>query len=230
MDATEIERLIRGHVELETGDDPDFDAMMDDILNFGELRIYRAIPELLGENTRLPSVFTLGSREIAIPVAMFSVKGLSFTTGGVTTPLLPVSMEFIDNIWPARATVITATSQLQYWTPKDNDTVLVAGTPAAGYTAEFFGLVREDPLSSTNPETYLSEKYPDLLLASCLMYAFGYERDYGSQADDPQAAMSWKGVFGELLPGVITQEERLAGRGPGWQNQAPTPLATPPRE
>jgi hypothetical protein len=225
MNYTELEEKIRTHLIIPE-DDADFGAMMPDFANFGELRIYRDMPELLGENEEVAANFTINNREIAVPVSMFLVKGLAFVSAGATTPLQNVSKEFIDMIWPTRAT----TGTLQYWANLDDDKLIVAGTPTTAFGAVFTGLVREDPLGEGNPETYLSVTYPDLLFSSCMIYATGYQRDYGQQADDPKMAVSWESMYNKLLPGVIAQEERKSSRGPGWTAHAPTPLATPPRE
>ena len=35
-------------------------------------------------------------------------------------------------------------------------------------------------------------RYPELLLCACMVFASGYQRDFGAQAEDPQKAVSWE--------------------------------------
>lgn len=226
MDYAALELKIQTHIEVPDGD-TNLDAMLPDIINFGELRIYRDMKELLAEHDQDTALsFTSGNREITVPTNMFIVEALSFVNSGLTTPLLPVSKQFIDMIWPTQAT----TGTMQYFCMKDRTTAIVAGTPASSYQAVFTGYVRDDPLSSTNTTTYIGDNFPDLLFASCMIYAAGYQRDYGQQADDPQKALSWERMYQNLLPAAIAQEERKSGRGPGWTAHAPAPLAQISRE
>lgn len=225
MDYAALKEKLETHIEVPEAD-ANWILVVDDILNFGELRIYRDMKELLAERVRDTSKsFTINNREIEAPTSMFVVEALAFVSSGTTTPLRRVSLEFIDAVWPAQAT----TGTLQYFTMLDDTKAVVAGTPATAFQAVFTGYERDDPISTTNTETYISLNYPDLLFASCMVYAAGYQKDYGAQADDPQSGLSWKAVYDGLLAAAITQEERKSGRGEGWSTHAPAPLADPPR-
>jgi hypothetical protein len=102
-------------------------------------------------------------------------------------------------------------------------------TPDKSYTVELTGLIRPATLSPTNNETYLSTKYPELLLCACMVFASGYQRDFGAQADDPQRAMSWEAQYQTLLKGTGTEQARFRGEGPSFGSLAPAPLAQAPR-
>lgn len=89
--------------------------------------------------------------------------------------------------------------------------IRLAPTPDKAYPLEFLGVVRPDPISSRNPETYLSITYPDLLCAACMVFIAGYQRDYGAQADDPAKAMSWESAYQGLRASVALEATRMKG-------------------
>jgi hypothetical protein len=102
-------------------------------------------------------------------------------------------------------------------------------TPDKSYTVELTGAILPDTLSPVNNETYLSTKYPELLLCACMVFGSGYQRDFGAQADDPQKAMSWETQYKYLMQGVTIEQSRLRGEGPGYTAQPPVVLAQTPR-
>jgi len=57
----------------------------------------------------------------------------------------------------------------------------------------------------------LSVYYPELLIAACMVYGSGYQRDFGAQADDPAKAVSWEAQYAALRQGVMEQVARMAG-------------------
>lgn len=102
-------------------------------------------------------------------------------------------------------------------------------TPDKSYIIELTGVVRPKTLSPTNSETFLSTRYPELLLCACMVFGSGYQRDYGAQADDPQRAVSWETQYKALAQGVLIEQARIRGEGPGFTAQPPAPLAQSPR-
>ena len=104
-----------------------------------------------------------------------------------------------------------------------------APLPDNGYLVEVLGTFRPNPLGPNNPETFLSKTYPDLLLAACMIFASGYQRDFGSMADDPAKAMSWEATYSTLRTGVMLEAARQSGEGAGWSSLPPTPIAAQPR-
>ena len=102
-------------------------------------------------------------------------------------------------------------------------------TPDKNYTIELTGLIRPDTLSPTNNETFLSTRYPELLMCACMVFASGYQRDFGAQAEDPGKALSWEAQYNTLAKGVMGEQARVRGEGPGYTPQPPAPLAQTPR-
>ena len=83
--------------------------------------------------------------------------------------------------------------------------------PDKAYTVEYFGVIRPALLSSVNTETFLSVNYADLFCAACMVFASGYQRDFGAQADDPQKAMSWNGMYEALRASAQLEAGRMKG-------------------
>jgi hypothetical protein len=102
-------------------------------------------------------------------------------------------------------------------------------TPDKSYTVELTGTIRPNTLSPTNNETFLSTRYPELLMCACMVFACGYQRDFGAQAEDPAKAVSWEMQYQALSKGVTVEQARMRGEGPGFTVQPPAPAAHPPR-
>ena len=103
-------------------------------------------------------------------------------------------------------------------------------TTDKAYTAIIFGTFQVTPLSSGNPSTYLSNIYPDLLQAACMVFLTGaLTRNFGAQADDPKMAVAWEEQYKSLLEGAVLQEQRRRMQGVGWSQYAPAPVAKPDR-
>ncbi len=117
------------------------------------------------------------------------------------------------------------TTPVQQWF----QVVRMMPTPDKNYTIELTGLIRPDTLSPTNNETFLSTRYPELLMCACMVFASGYQRDFGAQAEDPGKALSWEAQYNTLAKGVMGEQARVRGEGPGYTPQPPAPLAQTPR-
>lgn len=102
-------------------------------------------------------------------------------------------------------------------------------SPDKAYMAEIFGGVEPEILSDRNPETLLSRYYAELLIAACMVYLTGYQRDYGAASDDPQRAMSWEGQYRTLKESIELELKRARGEGPGFTALPPAGAAQIPR-
>jgi hypothetical protein len=90
--------------------------------------------------------------------------------------------------------------------------------------------VRPSPLSFTNQTTFLSTYMPDLFLAASMVWGFGYQRDFGGQADDPATAQSWEHQYESLRIGIDVEEMRKKSASVSWSSYHPTPTANTQRE
>jgi hypothetical protein len=68
-----------------------------------------------------------------------------------------------------------------------------------------------------------------LFLAAALACGYGYLKDYGAAADDPQSGISWEKKYTGQLKSAIVEEGRKKFQAQGWGAQGTSPEATPPR-
>jgi hypothetical protein len=151
---------------------------------------------------------------------------------GIRNPIERVSVDFLNATWPSA----TGSGVPKYYAIMGAPTLsstITAGPlnimfgpfPDAAYTAEIIGTVRPSPLSATNPTTFLSTTMPDLFLAASMVWGFGYQRDFGAQADDPATAQSWEHQYESLRIGIDVEEMRK-NRFVSWSSYHPTRLPT----
>ncbi len=143
---------------------------------------------------------------------------------GTRVPLLIVSKEFIDQIWPQES---VGKAVPQYLAQLNATTVIVAPTADQAYELEVTGILRPSPISAANPSTYISLIYPDLMIYACMIFATGYQRDFGSQSDDPKMAQSWENMYQLAKQSVMDEEQRRKSQSTNWSPFSQTPLSAP---
>jgi hypothetical protein len=110
-----------------------------------------------------------------------------------------------------------------------DQTIIVGPPPDSTYAVEVTGTIRPNPLSAANSTTYLTNYLPDLFLAESLIFGYGYLKDFGAMADDPQGSVSWAQHYKDLWQSANTEEQRKRYAAGAWTSKQPAPLATPPR-
>jgi hypothetical protein len=215
-----------------TGTDAAFNELYPLATQYAENRIYRDIPMLAQRLEDTSLMTTAGQRNInlvgtALPIIVPERVGLVVPSGqawqgGTLISATPVSLDFIDIFWPARATTWAPASALAlYWANRgsvnsdfSSPSVVIAPTPDAVYNVVVTGLFQQTPMSPGTPQTYLSTVYPELLTIACMVYLSGaLLRNYGSQADEKQMAISWENQYQELMPSARAEEFRRRGQG-----------------
>lgn len=183
--------------------------VLPNIIDDAEGRIYKDIPFLGLRKADTTKAFVIGTREIAIPDRMIATEQVSFADATEQKTLKERSLDWLNVCYPNRATTGTPL----FWARLTDHSIVVAPTPAAVKTIEFTGLVRPDPISATNIETYLSENYPELLQAATMVYGTAYQREWGASASDPQMATNWEGAYQSRLKSATEEESRKRGLG-----------------
>lgn len=211
---------------------PQFQTMLPGMISYAENRIYREL-DLISTTVRNTSASILqGNRNFELPinqpgdlrfvtvtqVSVFSPPGSSPETGA-RNGLQPVSREFLDAVY-GTGNVLTGTPQ--YFAMIDQDSLIVGPYPDGNYRLEITGTVRPTPLSSGNPVTLLTQWLPDLFIAASMVFASGYQRDFGSQADNPQQSASWEAQYDRLFASAGAEELRKKFYGPGWTSYSNT--------
>jgi hypothetical protein len=229
-------------------EDENFTRVLPRIVEYAENRIYREMDFLATTTAQAIGTFNPPYRELVVPPRVIVLRGINvFSPGGgfgygtVRNSLERISIEAMDLFWPTQSNTFPGVPQrycvigdLAPATPGPPPTpetlsyrVRVFPAPDLPYTPEYVGTIRPLPLSPTNTSTFLSMTYPDLFCAACMVFASGYQRDFGAQADDPAKAMSWDGMYTSLRQGVMLEAARQKGEGAGWTALSPAPVSQP---
>lgn len=209
----------------------DFTTILPAAIQDAEQRIYRDMDFVNTRTIDSTGALTAGNRQFTLPtdqVVFLVVQGVSLMavggSFGVTkaTPLEPVSLDDIDFTWPDP----TVQKFPNKWAMLNDAAIVVGATPDQAYPVSITGTFRPSSMSSQNTTTYIGNIYPDLLVAACMMFLTGYQRDFGAQSDDPKMAMSWENVYQDRLKSAKAEEVRRKGEGVNWA-ASPTPMAVP---
>jgi hypothetical protein len=216
-----------------TADTPQFQTMLPGMIDYAEQRIYREL-DLLQTVVRDSTTQTAsGSRNFTLPTTsngnFITVQGINVITpantqanSGTRVPLQPVTRDFLDSVYNSNST----TGVPAFFAMIDQFNIILGPWPTTTYYMEVVGTIRPNPLSSSNSSTFLTQYLPDLFVAASMIFASGYQRDFGSQADNPQQSVSWEGQYEKLFASANAEELRKKFAGPGWTSMSS--IANPP--
>lgn len=216
--------------------DTNFNTMLPAMVSYAENRIYSEVDFLRTQVTDDNQRVSSGIRDFTVPSTIgyfITVDNINIITpvsaissNGSRTPLQAVTREFMDTVYPSGQTI---TGVPEFYAMASDTEILLGPSPDQAYLAEVVGEMRPSPLSSTNSSTYLTQYCPQLLIAACMVYAFGYQQNFGAQADNAATAQSWETQYKTLFNSIEVEQLRAAFKSQGWTNQSPNPVATPPR-
>jgi hypothetical protein len=220
-------------VEDPQAQDSNFEYIVPRMIEYAELRIYREFDLLNTYNTGT-AVMTSGSRDITIPtgfvvidnINVISPAGTANPEAGTRIPMERVTLDVLNFTWPSA----TSTGTPGRYALLNDTSVRVAPTPDGAYTAEFIGTQRPDPLSTDNPNTFISDNLPNIFVAASMIFGAGYLQNFGQASDNPQLAQSWEGQYQNLKAGVSIEELRRKAQSVQWTPYMPTPVANVSRD
>lgn len=186
-----------------------FQAILPTIIDQAEGMIYRE-PGLnfLSSVVADDSGFTTaGQQQFTLPQHFTILQDINLVVGNDRSPLIKVSREFMNYAYPSRI-ASGAGAVPAKWAPLTDQIVLLGPTPGGTTQLECIGTVRPANLSEANPTPWLWTYLGDFAFAAAMVMMSGYMRNFGSQADDPKMAQSWKMVYDSLLPGAVSEETR----------------------
>lgn len=196
----------------------DYAALVPTGISNGEGRIYRDLEALATRKTDSTLSTTANSRLLSLSAMTLPVivpEGLTLTVSGQTYAFDMASLDIIDLFWPNPTQALSPASSDwigRYWALLDDHTIVMCPTPDAIYVANITGLFQPTALSTGNQNSYLATTYPDLLFAACMVWLTGTVlRNFGSQADNPQQALSWEKTYQDLLGSAKAEERRRRG-------------------
>lgn len=222
--------------------DASFQAIISQMLNYAELRIQRDC-DLLPSLTSRSYALTAGSNILAISVNDFvTVQTVSYTSGTSTTPLLSVSKEFIQNLWPDSS----VQGPPQHFAMFGGDAgtggntltnILIGPYPDQNYPTPITGTIRlptlynfsDNSSDAVTATTFISTWLPDLLIMASMIYISAFQRNFGRLSDDPAMSMTYESQYQTLLKGAVVEEARKRFAAGAWASEGPTTLATPSR-
>jgi hypothetical protein len=197
--------------------DPYFQQILPACIDYAEQRIYRDLDIQSTRTNAIIQVSAVGNPIVQLPTnpAVYVVESMNLQALGngspppITTPTLmtPVDKNFIEATFPpAYWTVAQGAPQFYYI--QDQGTMLIGPAPDQLYSFFTTYTFRPIPLSATNPTTILTQIWPDLFLAASMIFMSGYQKNFGSQSDDPKMAASWESQYDMLLKGALDEEAR----------------------
>lgn len=201
---------------------PEFQTMLPGMIDYSEQRIYRELNLLDTQGRDTSAVLTPNSRTINLStnfgpglgaliaiqdINVITPSSLTLASGGVRNQLNPAALQFVDYLYPGE-TAPSSPSVPSLFAMIDQNTIVVGPSPDAAYQVEVVGTFRPSPLSSANSSTFLTAYLPDLFIAASMVFASGYMRDFGQQADNPQMGSAWEAQYKQLLQSAIQEEIR----------------------
>jgi hypothetical protein len=226
--------------------DANYQQIIPMMLNYAELRIQRDM-NMLSSVTTNTYTLTSGSQVFSLPVDDFvTVQTLEICTlssGSVvnSTPLLPVSAEFIQNCYSGLASA----NQPQYFAmigdtfgdEQDTSTNIMLGPcPNYAYTLRVKGTARSPSLYQNavsgiadTEYTYISAYFPDLLVMASMIYIAMYQRNFSATSDSQEMGMTYEKQYQALRLGAIGEEDRRKQMGSSWSAYATPTSATATR-
>ena len=223
--------------------DTPLQTVVPQMLNYAELRIQRDLDFLSSQSSNTYTL-TGGQQTFSLPFAdFFTVQTLEIQQpgGGPTWPLVPVSKEFIQNVY---GSLSTAGAPRYFAMYGDNfgdnqDTVnnIIFGPPPAyGFTLRVTGTQRTPSLYTyasagiaDTGYTYISQYLPDLLVMASMIFISAYQRNWGATSDDVPMGQTYEKQYQALRLGAVPEENRRKMQGSAWSPYSTPVAATPTR-
>jgi hypothetical protein len=211
--------------------DPSFDTILPGCIDYGEQRIYRELNLLDTVQVDSSTSTAAGVRDAEIANTFVAVNSINIFTpagslpnSGMRQQLVPVSPDVLDAMWPGD---VIGTPTM--FAMLDQFDIILGPCPDGVYSIEVRGTFRPQPLSVSNPNTFLTDHLPDLLIAASMVFLSGYMRNFGAQASDPAMSSSWEVQYQSLFKSAQTEELRKMFWGSSWSSQPVSPAAQPQR-
>lgn len=212
------------------------------IIKNAEERIYRDC-DFLSTRTTQTATLVSGTRTVTVPTFTDNGQTCSFKVvqsvnlitpsstapdSGTRTPLRLGSPDMIDFIWGTSGTTGTP----EWYAMQTDQTIVVAPTPNAAFQLEIKGTFRPASMGANGgapANTYIGDNYEDLFFNACMVEGAGYQKNFGSQADDPSMSVSWERKYQASLASALAEAYRQKGQGDAWTPFSPPPQAQPAR-
>lgn len=217
------------------------------MLNYAENRI-QADMDLLTSQTSNDYTLTAGAAVLQLPIDDFftvqtyqvgQLNGGTFIPLG--SPLLPVSKEFIQNVYggPQNAGIPQYFAMVgsNFGDGADSvNKILMGPAPSFGYTVRVTGTIKLPSLYkyasagvADTSYTWISAYLPDMLLLASMIYISMYQRGFSATSDSPDMGQSYEKQYQARRIGGISEENRRKLQGSVWTAYSTPVSATPTR-
>ena len=226
--------------------DATLQTIVGQMLNYAELRIQRDLDFLQARSSNTYTL-TAGQNIFSVPINDFlMVETLEITqNSGSTvvnsTPLIPVSKEFIQNCFAGAASANTPRYFAMYGDTfgdgaNTNINVLLGPVPNYAYPLRVTGVIRLPSLAqfatsgiADTSYTYISQFLPDMLMMASMIYISAYQRNFSATSDSADMGLSYEKQYQALRLGAISEENRKKFEGSAWSSYSTPVAATPTR-
>lgn len=192
MNYDQIRAAVKGFL---LDDSEELNRDLDFLIRLGELRIYREADLRLFKKHVFTSLIA-GDFWLELPPDCMVVRDVRFTGGDFLEHSTETSLR---EVFPDAGYLGTP----KYYAQWDQQTLMLAPTPANSVQVEMTYTYQPPGLSSGNPATWLSTFAEDLLL-----YAILHEASVYKQGMIPaEAAAKYQQSYQEALQRVVTQEQ-----------------------
>jgi hypothetical protein len=216
--------------------DTNFQIILPQMISYAELRMQRDLDFLSTQISNSSYFLTSGNGTLTIPTSQFIVMQTFevIDNSSNSSPLLPVTKEFIQNVYGTGST----TGLPQYFAVYGGDTattgltsqnMIVGPIPDSNYSVRLTGTVRSAPLSASNTTTFISVYLPDMMIMASMIYISAYQRNFGRLNDDPAMAQTYESQYQALKASALIEENRKKFEASAWSPYSPAPAATPNR-
>jgi hypothetical protein len=219
--------------------------IMPSMLNYAEQRIQRDLDLQAALTSSAPGAYTLatGTNVLALnPNDFITVESVSLTIGTANLPLLPVSKEWLQNVYNDSSYIAPP----QYFAMTGGDpatggvtanNMIVGPYPDAAYPVILTGVqwlpslyaFSGNQTQASASTTFISANLSDLLIMASMIFVSAYQRNFGRESDDPQMAQSYENQYQTLLKSAMQQEYRKKFAASAWSSSSQPVVATPNR-
>lgn len=184
--------------------------MQPGMIDYAEQRLYREL-NLIYTRATVTGTLSANTRSFTLPnatgsIPFITVSNVNAIISSVRKPLQHMPSNVVDYLAPEDTATAGDYPTIYYM--KDQSTLTVGPPSTAPVTLEILGTYRPAPLSNTNTTTQLTTFFPDLFIAASMVFASGYQRDFGSQSDNPAQAQSWESQYQLLIKSASVEESR----------------------
>lgn len=199
--------------------DADFVTMLPQVIDHAEKRILRDLDPW--QFRKGAPVTVVGSSGYAsTPADLWMPHVLSTYDGGVVKPLERRQIHYLWMYWNNAL----GKGAPKYWAWDADAGRLLIVPPQDNQPLFLHYTYRPAPLSASNPETWISKQYPDLLFNAAMIFAAGYQRNYGS-GDDPNQEPFWTKEYNAALKEAQRQQAYMKA-GSAFEISSTAPVAS----